>query len=37
MAITPEQFDRIAPHLLVQRGNVRHSDQKVLNSILDVA
>ena len=30
-------YERIAPHLPVQRGNVTHSNQQVLNAILYVA
>jgi transposase len=37
MEITPAQFEKIAPHLPVQRGNVRVSNLQVLNAILYVA
>ena len=37
MELTQAQYDRIAPHLPVQRGNVTHSNQQVLNAILYVA
>jgi len=37
MEITPDQFEKIAPHLPVQRGNVRLSNRQVLNAILYVA
>ena len=37
MEITEAQYERIAPHLPVQRGNVRVSNLQVLNAILYVA
>ena len=37
MELTQAQYERIAPHLPVQRGNVTHSNQQVLNAILYVA
>ena len=37
MELTQAQFERIAPHLPVQRGNVTHSNHQVLNAILYVA
>ena len=37
MEITEAQYDRVAPHLPVQRGNVRVSNLQVLNAILYVA
>ena len=37
MEITPAQYQRIAPYLLVQRGNIRLSNLQVLNAILYVA
>ena len=37
MELTQAQFERIAPHLPVQRGNVTHSNLQVLNAILYVA
>ena len=37
MEITEVQFQRIAPHLPVQRGNVSLSNLQVLNAILYVA
>ena len=37
MGLTQAQYERIAPHLPVQRGNVTHSNQRVLNGILYVA
>ena len=37
MEITEAQYDRIASHLPVQRGNVRLSNLQVLNAILYVA
>ena len=37
MELTQAQYDRIAPHLPVQRGNVTHSNLQVLNAILYVA
>ena len=33
MELTQAQYERIAPHLPVQRGNVTHSNQQVLNAI----
>ena len=35
--LTQAQYERIAPHLPVQRGNVSLSNQQVLNAILYVA
>ena len=37
MELTHSQYERIAPHLPVQRGNVRISNRQVLNAILYVA
>ena len=37
MEITEAQYTRIAPHLPVQRGNVRLSNLQVLNAILYLA
>ena len=37
MELTEAQYERIAPHLPVQRGNVRVSNRQVLNAILYVA
>ena len=37
MEITQTQYDRIAPYLPVQRGNVSISNLQVLNAILYVA
>ena len=37
MEITEEQYQRIAPYLPVQRGNVRISNLQALNAILYVA
>ncbi len=37
MEITEAQYERIAPHLPVQRGNVSVSNRQVLNAILYVA
>ena len=37
MELTHSQYERIAPHLPVQRGNVRFSNRQVLNAILYVA
>ena len=37
MEITEAQYQRIAPCLPVQRGNVRLSTRRVLNAILYVA
>lgn len=37
MTLTEAQYERIAPHLPVQRGNVRLSNRQVLNAILYVA
>ena len=37
MELTQAQYDRIAPHLPVQRGNVSLSNRQVLNAILYVA
>jgi len=37
MEINEEQYERIAPHLPVQRGNVSVSNLQVLNAILYVA
>ena len=37
MELTHFQYDRIAPHLPVQRGNVSVSNRQVLNAILYVA
>ena len=37
MELTQAQYERIAPHLPVQRGNVTHSNREVLNAILYVA
>ena len=37
MELTQAQYDRIAPYLPVQRGNVSLSNQQVLNAILYVA
>ncbi len=37
MELTQSQYERIAPHLPVQRGNVRVSNRQVLNAILYVA
>jgi len=37
MELTQAQFERIAPHLPVQRGNVTHWNHQVLNAILYVA
>ena len=37
MELTQAQYERIAPHLPVQRGNVRLSNRQVLNAILYVA
>ena len=37
MELTQAQYERIAPHLPVQRGNVNLSNQQVLNAILYVA
>ena len=37
MELTQAQFERVAPHLPVQRGNVTHSNLQVLNAILYVA
>ena len=37
MEITPAQYQRIAPYLPVQRGNVSLSNLQVLNAILYVA
>lgn len=36
MELTQSQYERIAPHLPVQRGNVRVSNRQVLNAILHV-
>ena len=36
MEISPEQYERIAPYLPVQRGNVRIPNRQVLNAILYV-
>ena len=36
MELTQSQYERIAPHLPVQRGNVRVSNRQVLNAILFV-
>ncbi len=37
MELTQAQYERIAPHLPVQRGNFSLSNQQVLNAILYVA
>ena len=37
MELTQSQYERIVPHLPVQRGNVRVSNRQVLNAILYVA
>ena len=37
MELTHSQYERIAPHLPVQRGNVGISNRQVLNAILYVA
>ena len=37
MELTHSQYERIAPHLPVQRGNVNLSNRQVLNAILYVA
>ena len=37
MEITAVQYERIAPYLPVQRGNVRLTNRQVLNAILYVA
>ena len=37
MELTHSQYERTAPHLPVQRGNVRISNRQVLNAILYVA
>ena len=37
MYITPEQFERIAPYLPRQRGNVSMSNHQMVNAILHVA
>ena len=37
MELTQAQYERIAPHLPVQRGNVKISNHQVLNAILYVA
>ncbi len=37
MELTQAQYERIAPHLPVQRGNVSLSNRQVLNVILYVA
>ena len=37
MELTQAQYERIAPHLPVQRGNVSLSNRQVLNAILHVA
>ena len=37
MELTQAQYERIAPHLPVQRGNVSLSNRQVLNAILYVA
>ena len=37
MELTHSQYERIAPHLPVQRGNVSVSNRQVLNAILYVA
>ena len=37
MELTKEQFDKIAPFLPVQRGNVRISNHQLLNTVLYVA
>jgi len=37
MELTEAQYERIAPHLPVQRGNVSLSNRQVLNAILYVA
>ena len=37
MELTQAQFERIAPHLPVQRGNVTHSNHQVLNALVYVA
>ena len=37
MEISPEQYERIAPYLPVQRGNVSIPNLQVLNAILYVA
>ena len=37
MELTHAQYERIAPHLPVQRGNVSLSNRQVLNAILYVA
>ena len=37
MEITPAQYERIAPVLPVQRGNVKLSNLQVINAILYVA
>ena len=37
MELTQSQYERIAPHLPVQRGNVSVSNRQVLNAILYVA
>jgi len=37
MKLTKEQFEKIAPHLPVKRGNVKLHDYQVLNAILYVA
>ena len=37
MELTEAQYERIAPYLPVQRGNVRVSNLHVLNAILYVA
>ena len=37
MELTQAQYERIAPHLPVQRGNVKVTNRQVLNAILYVA
>lgn len=37
MELTKEQFEKIAPFLPVQRGNVRISNHQLLNAVLYVA
>ncbi len=37
MELTQAQYERIAPHLPAQRGNVSHANRQVLNASLDVA
>ena len=37
MELTEAQYERIAPHLPVRRGNVSLSNRQVLNAILYVA